>query len=186
MKAMLLRTPKGLRGATPADQEAAVRVALAYDPTTGLITWKGDRFCWNGRRKHCASGAEAGTLRRDGYRSIFIDGKSFLAHRVAWLLAHGAWPDGDIDHIDGNRQNNRIENLRDVSRRTNLQNRRAAGSHRKHGSLLGAAWHASTGKWRALIKHEGRQVSLGYFATEQEAHVAYVEAKRRLHEGCTI
>lgn len=153
-----------------------LRQLLSYDPEAGTFAWR------TGPR----AGMEAGTLARTGYRLLWVDGASVLAHRMAWLWVYGELPGGDIDHINGVRTDNRIANLRCVTRRVNLQNRRQSGSGKKHGTLLGAAWHSKTGKWRALIKHDGRQKSLGYFATEEQAHEAYVAAKRVLHEGCTI
>lgn len=159
---------------------------LAYDASTGVFTWRSESRCWGGRRVHVTPGQRAGTQRPNGYRLINIDGIPMLEHRLAWMYVYGEWPAGDIDHINGDRSDNRISNLRDVTRQVNLQNMRRPMANKKHGSLLGSAWHASTGKWRALIKSKGRQVSLGYFDTEQAAHDAYLAAKRRLHEGCTI
>lgn len=159
---------------------------LDYDQETGLFLWKKESRCWAGRRVHINPGQRAGTQRPNGYRLININGIPMLEHRLAWLYVYGAWPEGDIDHINGDRSDNRIANLRAVTRQVNLQNIRRPKVSKKHGSLLGTAWHASTGKWRALIKSNGRQVSLGYFKTEQAAHEAYLTAKRRLHKGCTI
>ena len=187
MKAMLIKTPTGLRGATPADQAREVREMLDYDPATGRLTWKADRFCWNGRRRHVAAGQEAGFIStQTGYRMVSVFNRPYMAHRLAWLHMTGDWPAADIDHMNGDRADNCWHNLRDVRRQVNLQNIRAAKGHKKHGTLLGTAWHAKTQRWRALIKVDGKQKSLGYFPTEAEAHAAYVEGKRRLHEGCTI
>lgn len=169
MKAMLLKTPAGLRGATPDD----LRSALEYDPESGVLRWT-------------RTGRSAGTVTKHGYVRVNFGGQMLMAHRIAWALLHGAWPEADIDHRDGDRANNRQTNLRQVNRQVNLQNRRSASSNKVHGTLLGAAWHEGSGKWRALIKHGGRQKALGYYATEMQAHEAYLAAKRRLHEGCTI
>ena len=163
-----------------------LRELLAYDPQTGAFTWRLARVAWNGRRVIARPGDVAGTVCKNGYRAINIDGTPRLEHRLAFLWMTGEWPEADVDHINGDRADNRWANLRPASRRMNLQNRRGPSSNRKHGHLLGTAWHAKTQKWRALIKHDGRQKSLGYYETEQAAHYAYVEAKRRLHEGCTI
>lgn len=164
---------------------AKVREMFEYDPLTGRLTWRTDRRCGRGRISALA-GTEAGTQRPTGYRLVNIGGKPMLTHRLAWLHFHGQWPQHDVDHLNGDPSDNRLANLRDVPHIVNLQNRRKAQKGRKHGSLMGTAWHAGTRKWRALIMVGGRQKSLGYYATEEEAHQAYIAGKRRYHEGCTL
>lgn len=187
MSAKRSERPRGLADGASAEQAEHLRSLLAYDPATGHLTWREDRFTGGGRRRHIVAGQMAGFVdKKHGYRLININDRPYLAHRLAWLHMTGAWPTADIDHINGDRDDNRWHNLRDVRRQVNLQNIRAAKGHKKHGTLLGTAWHAKTQRWRALIKVDGKQKSLGYFRTEAEAHAAYVAAKRRLHEGCTI
>jgi hypothetical protein len=118
-----------------------------------------------------------------GYISIEIDGRSYLAHRVAWLHAKGSWPNGVVDHINGDCADNRLTNLRDVSRFVNMQNRRRASSNSKSG-LLGAC--PSGGKFRSTITVAGKTVNLGDYDTAEAAHLAYISAKRDMHQGCTI
>src|SRR5262249_14466090 len=93
-----------------------VRELLDYDPDSGWLTWRTPR---NGTR----IGARAGSLKSDGYRRIKIDGTNYAEHRVIWLLVTGRWPDRDIDHIDGRRDDNRIAFLRDCSKSENVRNR---------------------------------------------------------------
>jgi len=119
-----------------------------------------------------------------------IDGKIYLAHRLAWLYVHGVMPKKNIDHINGVKTDNRIENLRDVAQSVNLQNLQRARKNRKSSRLLGVS-HSNRGTclarpYRARIVVDGRELSLGTFATEQEAHQAYLAAKRIHHEGCVI
>jgi hypothetical protein len=109
-----------------------------------------------------------------------------MAHRVAWVHFYGGWPKNVIDHINGDKTDNRIANLRDVPHALNMHNQRAASAHNKRSSLLGAHWHKNGGRWRSNITVAGVTRHLGCFDTEQEAHAAYVEAKRSLHAGCTI
>lgn len=160
-----------------------LRALLDYDPDSGIFTRRirtasrhkvGDRADFL-----IASGVMAGYLR------VSIDYERHLAHRLAWMHVHGSWPTNEIDHIDGNRGNNRIANLRDVTRTTNKENMRAARKDNQCG-LLGVHWHAPTDQWRASIQVHGRAQHIGLFHTPEAAHLAYVETKRRLHEGCTI
>jgi len=121
-----------------------------------------------------------------GYRVVCVDGARFLEHRLIWLVVHGEWPEGDIDHIDGDPGNNRIGNLRDVDKHTNLQNMRRAPKSKRYSSLLGANWDRFTNSWKACIRVDGKHKHLGRFATAEEAHEAYIAAKRKYHKGCTI
>jgi hypothetical protein len=151
---------------------------LIYEPDTGVFRW---RVTLGHRGK---AGRMAGAI-RNGYRLIGIDKKMYAAHRLAWVMVHGDWPDGEIDHINGDPSDNRITNLRDVGRGINLQNQRSAQARSKSG-LLGASFHKARGKWRAQIAFQGKTEYLGYFDSAEEAHTAYVRRKRELHVGCTI
>lgn len=157
---------------------ARLRELLHYDPETGVFTW---RVRTN---SHVAAGSSAGSLDGCGYMRIGISGTSHQAHRLAWLHVHGRWPDGDIDHIDGNREKNRISNLRDVAHSVNQQNQRRAHSRNKSCGLLGVGAHRL--RWRAQIMVDGKRLHLGTFDTPEQAHDAYISAKRLHHAGCTI
>ncbi len=147
---------------------------LRYEPDTGLFFSVRGRF----------AGREVGGL-RNGYVYVGFLGAQYRAHRLAWFVTHGRWPKDGIDHIDGNKQNNRISNLREADSLENNQNMRSARSTSKSG-LLGAFFEASSGKWRSTIRVNGKNHNIGRFATAQEAHEAYVNAKRRLHATCTL
>lgn len=150
---------------------------LKYDSETGEFTWAKKR----GTR---AAGSTAGTntSNRLGYRQICIEGKVYLAHRLAWLYVHGDWPTClVVDHINGDPSDNRISNIRAVSISDNQQNQRKAHISNKHSSLLGAS--ASGNKFRARIRINGNEIHLGSFETAEQAHAAYVEAKRTHHKG---
>lgn len=107
-----------------------------------------------------------------------------LAHRLAWLYVYGEWPQHGLDHINGVRLDNRISNLRDVPQTINLENQRKAKGLTKSGFL--GVERTRGGKWAARIVANGKRYGLGVFATPEAAHSAYVTAKRKLHEGCTI
>lgn len=153
---------------------------LHYDPQTGAFTWaKG--------RPGCGNGKSAGSFdRSDGYWRIRCDGTTYKAHRLAWLYMTGEWPLQQVDHMDGNRANNRFANLRQVSHSANQQNQRGAPVSNKSCGLLGVTLHKPTGKWYSQIRFDGKRKHLGSFATAELAHAAYCEAKRVHHEGCLI
>jgi hypothetical protein len=155
-----------------------VKASLSYDPATGVFRWKVGR-------PGTSHGAVAGSRKVSGYLSIGLGGKEYLAHRLAWWFATGAWPTGQIDHINGDRADNLISNLRDVSPQVNQQNRSKAQKNTRAG-LLGVTWHSRNRKFQALIRVNGKQRFLGQFDTAEQAHAAYIEAKRQLHTGCTI
>lgn len=152
---------------------------LSYNPETGEFHWKSST---NNRVK---VGSPAGFVHPDGRLYIGFQGKSHLSYRLAWLLTHNEWPSGVIDHIDGDPLNNRISNLRDVTCFVNMQNQRKANSDNKTG-LLGVYLNKKSGKFIAQIGYKGKLKYLGSFSTPEDAHAAYLVAKRKHHEGCTI
>lgn len=154
---------------------------LDYDRESGVFRWK--------RRlsNRAAAGAVAGSPHSlERYIIIGIDGRLYRAHRLAWLWCFGVWPGPQVDHVDGDRQNNRIANLRACTGHTNLQNLRHGHADGSGGGLLGVSWREHAKKWVATIYVDGRSRHLGYRDTAEQAHALYVEAKRRLHAGCTI
>lgn len=155
-----------------------LRELLHYDRRTG-------EFFWLAPRRGVRPG-KTGNVRPDGYIRIGIDGVSYLAHRLAWLYVTGAWPSIDVDHWDGDHGNNKFDNLRDVSQKTNVQNVRKATKRNHSSGLLGVSFHARDGLWRARIRADGRDRTIGYFKTPEAAHAAYLAVKRQQHEGCTI
>ena len=156
-----------------------VREFFNYDAETGLLTWRI-------RRANCIkTGDRAGYLKADGYLIVGVCWKLQLVHRVAWVHYYGAEAPKYIDHINGNRSDNRIANLRAATPKQNVQNIKKAYSTNKSSGVLGVYWH-QCGKWQARIQTDGRSKSLGLFATKEEAHQAYLKAKREFHEFCTI
>lgn len=155
-----------------------VRELLDYDPETGLLTWR----CQRGPR---IAGDHAGGICPLGYIQIMVDGHNYRAHRLAWLLTHGTWPTKFIDHLNGIRDDNRLENLRDAPRFINQQNMRSARSDNSTG-VLGVSWDSRAKNFRAQIRVSGKHTYIGGYSTPEEAHQAYLEAKRRLHPGNTL
>lgn len=153
-----------------------VKELLRYDPDTGVFVWL---VSGHGVR----AGDRAGTITKQGYVQLSIDGVRYRANRIAWLVMTGEWPGGIVDHRDGVRANNRWRNLRDTTHLVNMQNRTGPNCGSSTG-LLGVT--RSRGKFQAQIQANGRDVFLGRHESPEEAHAAYLDAKRRLHEGCTI
>ena len=157
---------------------ATVEQALLYDAETGIFTWLDT--AWHKRNR----GNQAGSKKQNGYIEIQFQGKMFKAHRLAWMLVYGDLADGvEIDHIDGDRSNNRLSNLRAVSRNINQQNQRKAKTNNRTG-LLGVSKNGSG--WKAELRVNGKKVNVGTYKTPELAYQAYVSAKRLHHRGCTI
>lgn len=139
---------------------------LSYDYNDGILTWKIPPCRW------IKAGAIAGSKDTKKHVYIHINGKLYAAHRLAWYMHYGKWPSGEIDHINGIRSDNRIINLRDVTRRQNAQNK---NTHR-NGRLPGCYLHTQSRKWHSQIQVGDKRISLGLYDTEIEAHMAYVKA----------
>lgn len=150
---------------------------LDYDPESGILTW----IAKPSVTAHSVKvGAGAGSLSKDGYLRIRIDGKKYQAHRLAWLLHTGEFPPDQIDHINGIRTDNRIANLRSATSQQNNQN---AGKKRSNTSgYKGVNLHKQSGKWVARIRVPLLgQCSLGYFDTPEAAAAMYAGAAALFH-----
>ena len=149
-----------------------LRDVLNYDAHTGVFTWR------TKTSRKVVVGREAGTLKPNGYVSIRIDSRAYYAHRLAWCYVHGDWPDEEIDHTNGTRTDNRIANLRQASRKQNMENRvQATGK----SGYRGVCWLEANQKWRASIVHNRKNIYLGLFSTAEEASAAYHEAAAFFH-----
>ena len=146
---------------------------LRYDGETGLFWW---RIPLKGRAMNRPCGSTSGA----GYCKIWIGGRHYRAHRLAWLYVHGDVPEF-LDHINGDRADNRIENLRPATREQNNFNRSICS--RNTSGLKGASFDRRRGCWIAQIRHRGIVRYLGAYDTAQEAHEAYVrEAEKTFGE----
>lgn len=135
-------------------------------------------FRWRVRRSGTALvGSVAGTRSSAGYIEIKIDGVRYPAHRLVWLIRTGAWPVGDVDHINGVKDDNRFSNLREATRAQNCWNRK----HRKTSASKFKGVTRKGRKWQSMITANGVSVYLGVFDTAEKAHRAYVEASHGLH-----
>lgn len=152
-----------------------LRYFLDYNPATGDFLWKRA----TSHRARVTVGALAGYVTSHGYRRIEIRMQSYLAHRLAWLYVYGYLPSMDLDHRDGDRLNNRIDNLREATRSQNQQN--TAKFKGASSRYLGVAMHKSSGRWQSYISLDGKRRHLGTFDTQEEAYAAYLAAKSVLH-----
>lgn len=159
------------------------REILAYDAVTGTFVWKVPLGT-------AIAGSKAGYLNPRGYVVISIKRRLYRAHRIAFLVMTGKWPKYGVDHINGIKNDNRWINLRDVPDAINIQNKRKSRNGRKNVGLpLGVQRNrckVSKKPYLAKIQVAGRSIYLGSFSTTSEASTAYIEAKRRLHKGCTL
>ena len=149
-----------------------IRELLDYSPDTG-------EFRWKVMRGKARPSAIAGTP-SNGYILISVDRVMHKAHRLAWLFVHGRLPLRDLDHRNGNRSDNRIENLREVTDAENSQNLRRPHADNRLG-LQGV--YANHTRFSARIMANGKEIYLGTFANPELAHTAYLRAKRELHVG---
>jgi hypothetical protein len=153
-----------------------LRKRLRYEPETGKLYWldcEDMPNCWRGRY----AGVEAFTSDSgNGYQQGSIDGRTYQAHRVIWARVTGAWPAADIDHINGDKLDNRIENLRVVSRAENSRN--ASKRVNNTSGVCGVSWHKNRGKWQALVVVQGKYHHLGLFTSFDDAVAARKAAAR--------
>lgn len=164
-----------------------LRQLLDYCPESGTLIWLErtpdmfgrvqDCLRWN----TCFAGRVAGSIGALGYLHLSVFDHKLYGHRVAWALACGDWPDGEIDHINGDRSDNRFGNLRCVSHETNLRNMRL--NPRSSSGCVGVYLHEN-GRFRAIIGGKGHRRNLGYFDTLEEAANARKAAERRMGYHC--
>jgi hypothetical protein len=161
-----------------------LRQLLAYEPDTGKLFWK-ERPAWmfaKGSRQNnaCAiwnakyAGREVATLSNHGYIRFPIFNSFFLGHRVAWAIFYGSMPKNEIDHINGDRADNRIANLRDV---TSAENNKNLAKRSRNTSGATGVCRSRDGSWRAFITINGRQQHLGVFAAKIDAVAARKNAE---------
>lgn len=152
---------------------AEVKSLIKYDPETGVLSWAV-------RRGSAHAGKVISTISNDGYIVVGINRRRYQAHRVAWVVHYGEWPDGDIDHINGDRADNRISNLRlcdDSQNQFNVSKKTGVFT----SSYKGVGFHSRSKKWRARIRVRNKRIELGYFDTQEEAYAAYCEASKIYH-----
>lgn len=136
---------------------------IHYDSGTGIFTRK-------------STGKRAGAKTQHGYRVLHFRNSRFYEHRLAWFLVYGAWPENEIDHINGIRDDNRAINLRKANRMENAAN---INNPRPNKTGYQGVWPVN-GRFSSMIRISGKRVYLGCFGTAIEAHLAFVEASKKL------
>jgi len=142
---------------------------FSYDPGTGLFV----RLVRSAMR--AKAGEIAGAKNDKGYIAIKINRKSYKAHRLAWLYVYGVWPKDQIDHINHNKSDNRIANLREATNSENQKNRFLAKNNTS--GMVGVSLVRHTGKWQARISVDGHRINLGCFENKLDA----VSAREAAH-----
>lgn len=144
-----------------------LRATFEYHPGGYLIRKKNGKPC----------GQRANT--RQGYALVSVGGRLLYAHRIIYAIINGEMPEGEIDHIDQNHMNNRIENLRDVSSSENQHNYKIPKDNTS--GFTGVSWYARDRKWKAEIMVDNQRIYLGYFENFEEAVEARKKAKIKYH-----
>lgn len=153
------------------DEIEFIRSVLEYNPETGSMLWKK-------RTGSKQPGQQAGYKKKDGYWYIHVNKRHVTLHRVAWVIYYGEWPD-QIDHINMDRADNRIANLRNASVAENNRNRTKQSNNTS--GYKGVTFNKASGKYQAKIQHNKKPYCLGYFDTAIEASLAYKKAAEELH-----
>lgn len=143
---------------------ALVKKFLAYDQKTGIFTWKKSRG-------HMKLGLRAGHIRRDGYVIISFGGRAYLAHRLAWFFVKGCWPLGYMDHVNRDKKDNRIVNLREANHSQNSANVVLRSTNTS--GVRGVYWDRANKLWRAQIHTKRTTTYLGSFSSKVKAAAAY-------------
>lgn len=167
-KVSILQSKQNSNGISPLYLHPAS--VLSYDQDTGVFTWKVRR----GPKK---AGARAGNLSAHGYRQIEVLGIRYYEHRLAWFFVTGRWPDGLIDHRNGDPGDNRFENLREADPTQNRANSKL--DVRSSSGVKGVHWSREAKKWRAQICVRGVVINLGVHNYKEDAAQAYAEAAER-------
>lgn len=162
-----------------------LRECFDYNPETGALAWKARPKHHFGKERNWKSwlvrfeGKTTGSLSPLGYLITVINNKTYCAHRVAWTIAKDRWPQGEVDHINGKRSDNRLSNLREVTSAQNSWN--LSWMPHNTSGVKGVAWCSRRNTWRARIRHQEKDNHLGYFDSKEEAVNAVREARTRFH-----
>lgn len=145
---------------------------FSYDAESGKLRYKINR-------KQCPAGTEAGSIHRTGYRMVSVDHCQYLVHRLIWFLVTDSWPKNQIDHINGNRADNRITNLREATNAQNMLNSTARKT--SSSGIKNVYYQASHKKWRVRIRIDGKPKSFGLYTNQSDAEKVAIAARNQFH-----
>jgi hypothetical protein len=146
---------------------------VEYSPLDGALRWKAKPW-----RSSIVVGKVTGSSDRDGYRRTMINKKIYRNARLVWFMHYGKWPENLIDHVNGVRDDDRIENLRDATSQENSQNRRIKKNHAT--GYKGVSFHKRDKRFQATLEVNKKVKFLGYFDSAKEAHQAYCVASKNV------
>jgi hypothetical protein len=152
--------------------QSELKELIDYDAETGVFTWI------QSPRNNIPSGSIAGSIDSKGYVRILYKKKLYLGHWLAWFFVYNKWPDNELDHINGNPTDNRICNLRDVTRKQNMENKKVYKNSKT--GYAGVTWHSRDKKWNVRIGHYGKRISIGYFDNLDDAIQARIKFENKL------
>ena len=169
----------------PLPSPEVLRQLLRYEPETGMLFWRErPRSMFSSCSRHrgwntrCAGKLALSTKHSAGYRCGPINNKLLLAHRVIMAIQNGEWPEGEVDHVNGDRADNRLSNLRCVPHEENARNRCLSG--RNTSGAMGVWWHKANRCWIAEITHDGIKQHIGSFTVKEDALRARRGAEQKL------
>ena len=160
--------------------KVSLEKSVKYTLASNLLEIKDGKLYWAKSRKGATRNKPAGSIANTGYRMVYVDGVNLLAHRVVWFISKGVEPEYYLDHIDGDKDNNRIENLREVLHHQNAQNKPKNSTNST--GFKGVYKNTGRGKpYCAQVKHKGKKYYLGSFDTPEDAKDAYDKKAKELH-----
>lgn len=148
-----------------------VKQLLVYDPNTGVFKWRVYRA------GNAIPGQTTGSVNTTGYTQIKLDAVKYSAHRLAWLYVTGGWPNFDLDHINRNRQDNRIANLRPATRSQNCQNQKPRSDN--VSGVKGVHWCKRKERWIVQMNIGGKRKQLGAFTQLNDAQIVRAAAEKQ-------
>jgi hypothetical protein len=166
---------KAPRRKTPPLTLERVKDVVDYQSISGEFVWK------ISPTSSVAVGSRAGSVHSSGYKIITIDGTRVRAHRLAWFYNHGVWPSNGMDHINGQKLDNRLENLRDSTASVSSFNRGRPSNNTS--GIVGVRWDKRGKKWRASITIKHKDVYLGAYDNVRDAQAARAKAERKYFPG---
>ncbi|NDC49514.1 MAG: HNH endonuclease [Micrococcales bacterium] len=150
-----------------------LKAIFEYNPVDGVVRWN---IC----RSNMVKGARAGCINKSGYIVVTVDSKTYRLTRLIWIYMFGHIPDDfHVDHINGNKIDNRLCNLRLVTNKQNQENRPAPRN--TSSGYRGVTWHKACSKWMARICHHGKRETIGFFETADDAYSAYKQRASELY-----